>query len=314
MRDLPYWARAVVGGLLVIVSWWLLSAEGIRGVVGSSIGIAVLGVVSASSLRGMHLPLGLWLDGPWRERFSVGMVVVVALVFGGVMVLADPQAPHVLSLIDPGAFALVLVGVIGWGFTWSIAVQRGYVGWYAIATVAGIAPFFTGVLTQGLTVPGGLCLVAIDRTVGCQGSAMRVLGFLAPTYAAIALVTIELTFRRLLVGTPRNASTLVVVGSALLFTLWTAMVGPDAPLVAVPWWLALAGALTAGCLYALGGSLLVSSLYTGLLYGGYMAMLAGQPSGHGVVGAPYLVMVAVLATGLTALLIQQRGWGMPRRG
>jgi hypothetical protein len=308
-RDLPLWARALVGGSLVIVSWWFLSAEGIRGIVGSSVGVVVLGIVSASSLRGMHLPLGLWLDGPWRQRFSVGVVVVVSVVFSTVMVLADPQAPSALALIDRGAFGLVLVGVVGWGFTWSIAVQRGYVGWYAIATVAGLAPFFTGVLTQGLTVPDGLCLVSADPAGGCEGSALRVLGFLVPAYAAIALVTIELTFRRLLIGAPQDASALIVLASGLVYALWTAMVGPDAPLVAVPWWLALSGAVTAGCIYALGGSLLVSSLYTGLFYGSHMAMLAGRPSGAASgVGAPNVVMVVILAAGMIALVVQQRGW------
>lgn len=310
-RDLPLWARAVVGGLLVVVSWWLLSAEGIRSLIGSSVGVAVLGIVSASSLRGMHLPLGLWLDGPWRQRFSVGSVVVVSVVFATVMVMADPQAPSALSLIDPGAFGLVLVGVVAWGFTWSLVVQRRYVGWYAIATMAGLAPFFTGILTQGLANPDGLCLLSVDPGIGCEGATLRVLGFLTPTYAAIALITTELTFRRLLIGTPSDANVFFVVASAVVFTVWTALVGADAPLVDIPWWLALCGALTAGSLYALGGSLLVSSLYTGLLYASYFGVLAGRPAGVSQeVGVPYAVMVVLLAVGLTGLVFELR---RPRR-
>ena len=313
-RDLPLWARGVVGGLLVVTSWWLLSAEGIRGLLGSSVGVVVLGIVSASSLRGMHLPLGLWPDGPWRARFSVGIVVSVAVVFGGIMVVADPQAPSALALIDRGSFGLVVLGVVIWGFTWSFVVQRPFVSWYAVATMLGLAPFFTGVLTKGLADPHGLCLLAVDPVAGCEGATLRVMGFLTATYAALGLVTIELTFRRLLIGGAEHANALLVAASAALFTVWTVLVGPDAPLVAVPWWLALCGAVTAGALYALGGSLLVSSLYTGLIYASYLGVLAGRPeAATASVGVPFIAAIVLTAVGMLAVVAHQRGyWNAPR--
>lgn len=315
-RDLPLWARGVVGGLLVVTSWWLLSAEGIRGLVGSSVGVAVLGIVSASSLRGMHLPLGLWPDGPWRARFSVGIVVSVAVVFGGLMVLADPQAPSALELIDPGAFAMVVLGVVIWGFTWSLVLQRPFVSWYAVATMLGLAPFFTGVLTKGLADPDGLCLLMVDTAAGCEGATLRVVGFLTATYAALGLVTIEITFRRLLIGGPKHANAVLIAASAVLFTVWTILVGPDAPLAAVPWWLALCGAVTAGTLYALGGSLLVSSLYTALIYASYLGVLAGRPEAATAgVGVPFIAAIVLTATGMLGVVIHQRGfWSTPQGG
>lgn len=312
--DLPLWARAVVGGLLVVTSWWLLSAKNILGLVGSSVGVAVLGIVSASSLRGMHLPLGLWPDGPWRARFSVGVVVTVAVVFGGIMVLADPQAPSALALIDAGAFGLVVLGVVTWGFTWSLVLQRRFVSWYGIATMLGLAPFFTGVLTKGLADAHGICLITVDASAGCEGATLRVMGFLAAVYAALALVTIELTFRRLLIGTAEHANAVLVSASAVLFTAWTALVGADAPLVAFPWWLALCGAITAGALYVLAGSLLVSSLYTGLIYASYLGVLAGRPAAAAAgVGAPFITAIVLSAVGMLAVVIHERGYWHGRR-
>ncbi len=307
-RDPPYWARVLIGGLLVITSWWALSAGVARSAVGSSVAVVVLGIVSASSLRGMHIPLGLWPDGPWRRGFSIGVVVLVAVVFGTLMVVADPRSDAVLAQVDRGVFTLTVIGVVGWGITWSLVRQGGFAGWFGVATAAGLAPFIVGVLESGTVADGGVCLFGLDASRQCAGSMMRAFGFLLPAYAAMTLITIELTFRRLLIGMPAYAETPTVVASGLLFAAWTALVGVDVPLFAVPWWTALLAALSAGALYVLGGSLLVSSLFTGLLYAGYFSLVVGSSANTAAgPGLAYSITLALVTSALVGLVIRQRG-------
>jgi hypothetical protein len=311
--DLPYWARFLIGGLLLIASWWVLTADVVRGTVGSSVAVAVLGIVSASSLRGMHVPLAVWPDGPLRPRFSVGIVVLVAVVFSLLMVVGDPQSETVVGEVDRGVFVLTVLGVISWGFSWSFVRQGGYAGWYGMATAAGLAPFLVGLLESGFDPGGGLCLFGAGPDARCAGATMRVFLFLVPAYAAMALVTLELTFRRLLMGLPRHAHTLSIVASAGLVAAWTALVGSDVPLFGVPWYVAFLGALAAGSLYLLGGSLLVSSTFTAILYAGYLGLAVGQPmSGSEPVSAGYLATLMVVGVGLYGLALREHGMSFSR--
>jgi hypothetical protein len=320
-RDLPLWARGVVGGLLVIASWWVLGTGAAQHLAGESVAILMLGVVSASSLRGMHVPLGLWPDGPWRTRFSLGIVVAVAVAFASVMVLADPETPALLAWIDRGVFILVAVGVGVWGFAWAFVRQRPAAWWYGIATAAGVAPLLAGVV-EIAAAPGGLCLLGADQVRNCSGGAVRVFGFLLPVYAALSLVTIDVTFRRLLVGWPDRADAVLVTASALLFGLWVAVVGLDVPIVAIPWWVGALGAATAGALYALSGSLLVASYFTGLLFAAHMALRVARPGGElsvvAVSGWGYGAALAGVAAVTVGMLVRRRGlvppWFPPRRG
>ena len=309
-RDLPLWARAVAAILLVIASWWVLGASAVRNLVGESAAILMLGIVTASSLRGMHVPLGLWSEGPWRSRFSVGIVVAVAVAFAGVMVLADPATPVLLEWIDRGVFVLAVAGVVVWGVAWSFVRQRPVAQWYGIAIVAGVVPFLAGI-ADSMGAAGGLCLLAADPVRGCTGGALRVLGFLLPVYAAISLITIDVTFRRLFVGWPDRADPILVTASALLFGIWVAVVGVDVPIVAIPWWAGILGAAAAGALYALSGSLLVASFYTGLLYAAHMALRVVRPGGEltamTVSGWGYGVALAGAAVVLVGALVQRRG-------
>jgi len=320
-RDLPLWARGLVGVLLIGASLWVLHTEVLRSAIGDSIAILVLGIVSASSLRGMHLPLGLWPDGPWRARFSVGVVVGVAVAFAIVMAGADPASPATLALIDPGAFVLVVVGVVGWGLSWAFVRQRSAGGWYGIATAAGMLPLLAGVVERA-AAPGGMCLVAVDAAAGCADSPVRAFLFLLPVYAAVSLVTIDLTFRRFLVGWPDRADAALVLGSALVFGVWVSVVGVEVPLVATPWWVAMLAAAGAGAVYVLSGSLLVASYFTGLIYASHMALRVARPGGEfgdvTVTGWGYGVALAVAATALTVELVRRRGiplrWPAKRRG
>lgn len=320
-RDLPLWARGLAGFLLVIASWWVLGTSASRTLVGASFAIAMLGVVSASSLRGMHVPLGLWPDGPWRSRFSVSIVVAVAIVFASVMVLADPGTPALRAWFDRGAFFLVAVGVVVWGFAWAFVRQRQALAWYGIATGAGAIPLLVG-LVESAGTPAGLCLLAADPIRGCSGGALRVLGFLLPVYTAVSLVTIDVTFRRLLVGWPDRADAVLVIASALLFGLWVHLVGVDVPIVAIPWWVGVLGAGTAGSLYALSGSLLVASYFTGLLFAVEMALRVARPGGElavmAVSGWGYGAALTGVAVVTIGMLVRRRGlvppWLPRRRG
>ena len=320
-RDLPLWARGLAGLLLVMASWWVLGTSASRALVGESFAIVMLGVVSASSLRGMHVPLGLWPDGPWRSRFSVSIVVAVAIVFASVMVLADPGTPALREWFDRGVFFLVAVGVVVWGFAWAFVPQRQAVRWYGIATVAGVIPLLVGMVESAGT-PAGLCLLAADPIRGCSGGALRVLGFLLPVYTAVSLITIDVTFRRLLVGWPDRADAVLVIASALLFGLWLHVVGVDVPIVAIPWWVGVFGAGTAGALYALSGSLLVASYFTGLLFAVDMALRVARPGGElsvvAVSGGGYVAALVGITVVMISMLIRRRGivpqWLPHRRG
>ena len=142
---------------------------------------------------------------------------------------------------------------------------------------------------------------------------MRVFLFLVPAYAAMALVTFELTFRRLLIGLPRHAHTLSILASAGLVVAWTSLVGSDVPLFGVPWYVAFFGALAAGSLYLLGSSLLVSSTFTALLYAGYVGLDVGQAAaGSGPVTVGYLAALVVVGVGLFGLAFREHGMRFPR--
>ena len=313
-RDLPLWARGLVAALLIGASVWMLNIEVLRNAAGSSVALVALGIVSASSLRGMHVPLGLWPEGPWRARFSVGVVVSVAVVFSIVMVSADPAAPDVLGLIDRGAFALIVVGVVAWGLAWAFVRQDSAAGWYGVATAAGVLPFLVGIVELAAG-PDGVCLFGADPAGGCGVSSVRTFLFLLPVYAAVSLVTLDLTFRRFLIGWPDRADAVLVLASALAFGLWVWVVGSDVPLVATPWWVGALAATSAGAVYVLSGSLLVASYLTGLLYAATAALRVARPGGSldaaAGIGPVYGVALGVTAAVLLGLLVRRRGIALP---
>jgi len=313
-RDLPLWARGLVGALVFGAPAWMLHIEVLRSAAGSSVALVALGIVSASSLGGMHVPLGLWPEGPWRTRFSVGVVVGVASAFAIVMVGADPTAPDVLALVDRGAFTLVVVGVVGWGLAWAFVRQRVATGWYGVATAAGVLPFLVGIVELA-AAPDGVCLFGVDAADGCSVPTVRTFLFLLPMYAAISLVTLDLTFRRFMIGWPDRADAVLVLASALVCGLWVLAVGSDVPLVATPWWIAVLAAASAGAVYVLSGSLLVASYLTGLVYAATMALRVARPGGSLAdvtgPGPVYGAALAVSAAALVGLLIRRRGLAVP---
>ncbi len=311
--DLPLWARGLAGGLLLVASWWLLQADPIRSVVGPSVALIGLTVVAGSLLRGMHLPLGLWPTGPWRDHVSGRAVVGVGLVLAALIVLADPAVPEVIDRIDAGLFAAVVAGAVVWGIAWAFVSQRAYLGWYGLATMFAVLPLLAGVVELVATRGNlQLCIFAAGAgEEGCAVSGVRTFGFMLPVYVATLLITVELAFRRLLVGNPKQAGLGLVILAAMLYGGWVALVAGEVQSIPHPWWLGLLGAVGAGSLYVLSRSLLVSCWFTAVLLAGQDAISASLPLGledGGPASATLLGYVVVLTGGvlLLAVLVARR--------
>ena len=313
--DLPLWARGVAAILLVIAAWWLLHTETLHGVAGDAIAPLSLGIVAGFILRGMHLPLGLWPNGPWRKEFATHMLLVVALIFGAFTVATRPSSsPELTGILTPGMFVMVVAGVVAWGAALACVEQRGYLQWYVVAAVAGLAPWLVAV--AGLLVGGGesasFCLVSTHGgpdAAGCSTTAVDALVFLTAIGVAGALITFELAFRRLLIGHPDHAGLVLVLASAAVAVLWWLAVAPSLSGVTPPWWVLMLGAVGAGSVYVLSGTLLVASVYTGVVMAGYASLIHATPLAAGgtvpVVGWEF-VAVHVIAVGVL-------GYGVWRR-
>ena len=310
--DLPLWARGVAAILLVIAGWWLLHTETLHGVTGDAIAPLSLGIVAGFILRGMHLPLGLWPNGPWRKEFSTVMLLVVALVFGALIVATRPsRSPELTGLLTPGMFVVVVAGVLAWGIALAYVQQRNFFEWYVVAAVAGLAPWLVAV--AGLMVGGGgdatFCLLSTQggpEAAGCSTTAVDALVFLTVIGVAAGLVTFELAFRRLLIGHPDHAGLVLVLASAAVALLWWLAVAPSLSGVTAPWWLVTLGAIGAGSVYVLSGTLLVASVYTAVVMAGHASLIHATPlpadGATPVLGweflAVHLIVVGVLGYGV----------------
>jgi hypothetical protein len=314
-HDLPLWARGLAAALLIVASWWLVETETLRAVVGDSIALLSLGIVAVSILQGMHLPLGLWPEGPWRRRYSKSVVVAVAVAFGLCFVVFDPASAALHDSIDAGVFILVVLGVVGWGFSWAFVEQRSYAPWYAIGIAVALLPLIGGLVGLALRTdgPARLCVWAVSEGAdgrACDAPVWRTFGFMTAICAASSLVTLELTFRRMLIGTPARAGLALVVAAAVPYGLWSLLVTPNMPGLDAPVWLGIVGAVTAGSLYALSGSLLVSALYSGAVFAGYEALVRAAPEGMDgtiVLGWEFAAFHTVAAVALLAWLQVRRG-------
>ncbi len=318
-RDLPLWARGVAVPLLLFASWWLENTESLRAVVGDSIAWLSLGIVAASILRGLGLPLALWPLGPWRKEFLMPVVLVLAVVFGAVIVAARPSpSGDLVARLDRGAFLTIIAGVLVWGFAWALVRQRSFVPWFGLAVGAAVIPVVVALVVLRLRdgAWSDLCWFSAggsSEESRCEISVVRGFAFLAVTGVATALVTVELAFRRLLLGQSKRVGLALILGAAGVATAWFVLV--VAGLSEFPWplWLSVISSVGAGCFYVLSGSLLVSSLYTALLSGSYQALVYGDSTLGEVAGAMFSLggVLSILSTAivvaLSVLVVRRNG-------
>ncbi len=273
-RDLPLWARGVAVALMLVASWWLWGTETLRGIIGDSIGMLALAVVSISILRGMHLPLNLWPSGPWRSGFSARVVLGTAVLFAILIVVSSLGGSEALvAHLDVGMAVLVIAGAVGWGFALTFVEQRRYIPWYGVAVILSLIPFLVGMVfvpTGESSNSGGYCMFAhafngaddSEPILQCQAGAIPSLLFLFVTGVGAKLVTEEVAFRRMLIGSPRRAGLLSVIAASLAALAWYALmvVAVDGHTGLII--LGVMGAFVAGCLYVLSRSLLVSGMFS----------------------------------------------------
>jgi hypothetical protein len=323
-RDPPLWTRGVAIGLLLIASWWLLNTEGIRVVIGDSIGALCLGVIAVSILQGMHLPLALWPEGPWRKQFSVSAVVSTAVLVALMILISNVASMDALiGRLDVGTGIVVVIGTVGLGYAAGFVKQRRYVQWYGIALFLGILPFISELIfgsssTGGAGVP--LCYFSVpqDQTVGgptsgCSIPLLPSLVFLTAIGTASKLVTEEIAFRRLLIGVaPRSGllSILLSSGTAFCWYLLLSHFGVEERGMIV---LGTLGALSAGCIFALSKSLIVSGFYSAVYAAGYLSLTvaktsAGAPNDvDGTTNAIWITASAV-SVALAAVIVRRNGF------
>ncbi|UCG85830.1 MAG: hypothetical protein JSW71_18235 [Gemmatimonadota bacterium] len=318
-RDLPIWARGTAAGLVLFAAWWLLSTDVLRNTVGESLGILCLGVISVFILRGMHLPLSVWSDGPWRARFSTVAVISVAAAFAGLIVISGPsQPPPLVARLDPGMVALVVIGAVFWGFAFGFVKQRSFLPWYVLAVVIALLPPVASLTLAGGTAGASDACIWSTGAVsqnganeGCQAAMLPSLLFLVPVGAAAKLVTEELTFRRVLIGQPDKAGLVQVVGSSVVALAWFALLAWSDVSISESVILGALGALIAGCFYVLSGSLLVSALYSAVFSAGHWSLQLSQvgvaPGAEAMVPASSWVVTLVIGTVMAALVVKRNG-------
>ncbi len=273
--------------MLLIGSWWVVHTEGLTEIVGHSIGILAVGVLTVSVIRGLGAPIGLVPEGDFRPQFLPWLVVAVAVVFSLAIGFSKiAVATEARGLVDVGLWVIVISGVLAWGFVVAFVPQRPYAQWFVGAAVLALAPYAIGAVTSD--VGAQACMLGVPDVSApnsCEISVFRGFHFFVPTSICGALVTYELGFRRLLVGDPETGGVVLVIVAAIVAGAWAWMVGGDIPGMASRAWVLGATALGAGSLYVLSGSLLVSSLYTGTAVGTHLAFgfagridLQGDPS------------------------------------
>ena len=321
-RDLPLWARGSAAGLMLFASWWLLSTEALRNALGDSIGLVSLGVVAIFILRGMRLPVGLWPDGPWRMRFSVPAVVGAAAVLAACILLFNPTGSDGLrARLDLGTSVAVVLGSVAWGFALALVRQRSFLGWYALAAGLALVPLLWSLIVANIGGGDeGFCLFSTQLGSGgsteagarCDAAAAPSLLFLLAIGVTSRLVTEEVAFRRLLIGGPGRVGLVSVVGAGVValgwygVLAWSSAEGSGTVLVGG------LGALTAGGLYVLSGSLLVSAVHSATFAAGYSALsvarpLSAEPAGQIAAGPSLWVPALIIGVVLSALVARRNG-------
>lgn len=319
-HDLPLWARGASVGLLLFATWWLLDTEAIRDIIGASTGLLSLGVISIFILQGMHLPLGMWSTGPWRSRFSVPAVIAVGIVIAAVLLVSRAREADALgAYLDVGMGVAVVAGTVALGFSLAYVRQRPYLGWYAIALGLGALPV-VGALLSVLGGEGGTgfpCLAMVDlaeqtdgRQTECVVGLVQALLFFVAIGIPSKLMTEEIAFRRLLIGSAAGAGIVGIVGSAAAASLWYAVLAwagiASGPIVV----LGAIGAVSAGCLYVLSRSMIVSATFSGVYAAGYWVVQVVEVSEgldvSGALNTPNVWIPALVSALVLTLVVYRR--------
>jgi len=318
VRDPPVWARGVAAAFLLVASWWLLNTNSIRGLVGESIGALCIGVIAASILQGMHLPLAIWSEGPWRKRFAAPAVIGTAIGLAALILIARiANIDTMVDQLDLGTGILCVIGAVGLGFGVGFVRQRTYLAWYGFALALGIVPFLSDLVvtsfnTADRTVP--LCLLSAPSSEnGCTIAVLPSAIFLTAVGVASKLVTEELAFRRLLIGAAARAGISSILFSSLVALAWYLVlsrsgVGTTGSVVA-----GAVGALSAGCIYVLSKSLVASAIFSAAFAASNISAAAanapvGTPAEGWVVSLTYLVAASVVSLLLCSVVFRKHGF------
>ncbi len=308
--DLPLWARAAAVGLLLFASWWLLDTEAVRNLIGDGTALVSLGIIAISILRGMHLPLGLWPQGPWRKEFLIPPAPALGLIIAILIVLSRARDANALaSSIDFGTGTAIVAGAVCLGFSIAFIKQRRFVPWYGLAFGLACIPLVSLVGLELILSDNGSsfgCIASIDRiddatgekSIECAVGWFRAFIFFAAVGIPARLVTEEVAFRRLLIGSAAGAGVAVILGSAVFAACWYLIqfwAGVGTVQIVV---MGGIGALSAGCLYVLSSSLTVSALFTGVYSAAYLMIASG-----GFVIAEGAPSIFRQVTWVTALLV-----------
>jgi len=285
--------------LLLFGSWWLFNTDAVHSVVGDSVGALCLGVVAASILQGMRIPLGLWPDSPWRKRFSVVAVLVTAGILAvSISLFGRSLHAGAEAWLDPGRMVAAVVGSVGLGFGFGFVRQRRLLVWYGIAVGLALVP------------------TALELLFGARAAlnlnTLGLLAFFTAVEFPAKLVTEDIAFRRLLIGTASGAGLVSVLGSATIALIWYLVLKLSGVSGISIIWLGAFGAVSAGSIYVLSKSLMVSALFGAVQAAGYLALnvapnpetVATDSSGAGVIT---LITTLLVSAGLSTQVFRSNG-------
>jgi hypothetical protein len=298
----------------LFASWWLLSTDALTSSVGSSVGLIGVGVIAFSILRGMHLPSRIWPEGPYRRKFSIPAVLAVALLLAALLLLSRLGTSEALTdFADVGMFVLVLAGTVLLGFGFAMVKQRPYVRWYAIALGLALLPHIIGLLFSSPAASSAsgarFCLVTLGQSsvteselLTCRAAALPSFLFLFAIGVTSKLITEEVAFRRLFIGCSGNSGLLTVLAAGVAATAWYVILARAGVTGTAGALLSGVAAVTAGCLFVLSCSLLVSAAYNAAFAASYWAVELARPVAAGAAdeaGVPPSVwFVTLLIAGL----------------
>ena len=324
-NDPPIWVRAVAAVLLLCASWWLLKTDVLLDVVGESIAAIALAIVAFPVLRGMHLPFAIWPEGPWRPRFGMGGLIGIAAGIGILLLVARlGMTDSLAASVDGGMFALIALGTVFWGFGIAMVRQRTFLRWYGMAALLALTPLLVGVVATRLGIGGGtpdqICIwnagqgASDSEFPGCGAGIMPAFLFILAVSLPALLVAEELAFRRLLIGTARQTGLAWVLGAAVVAAAWYWLLARSGLIDGSMALLGGVGAIAAGSIYVLSGSLMVSTVFSAcLLASAGSIRFAVVPSGPDPNQMPQLpvslwISSVLIAAALAFVVVRRHGF------